>query len=417
LNVERWGWYSVGVNVALAGINLVVSLASGSLAVRAELVHNLVDLITAVAVLVGLKLATRKSSAFPYGLYKLENLITVILALMVFVTAYEVAREALQATPSAGQVNVWMVLGLGLALAIPLVFSRYELRAGREVNSPALIADAREYRVHVFTTGAALAALVSQWVGLRLDRAAALIIVIAILKTGWDLLLDGMRVLLDASLEPERLDTVRRILASDPRVAAVQWATGRNAGRFRFVEAGVTLRVSDLEKAGDTAARLEEAVRAAVPHIERALVHIEPLERAELRYAVPLADPGGQISEHFGEAPYFGLTVMRLADGAHLEEQVLRNPHGEVEKAKGIQVAEWLIGHKVDMVLVKESLHGKGPEYAFADAGVEIRMTSATTWAEALNAQEQPMGRVAQLAGSPPTAPGDGGQPTASRAS
>lgn len=89
------GLVLAGVNVVLAGISAGVAFASGSLAVGAQLVHNLVDLVTAVAVLVGLKLSTRKSKDFPYGLYKLENVIAVGLALMVFLSAYEIARDAL----------------------------------------------------------------------------------------------------------------------------------------------------------------------------------------------------------------------------------------------------------------------------------------------------------------------------------
>jgi divalent metal cation (Fe/Co/Zn/Cd) transporter len=84
--VERWGWYSIGVNIVLAGINLGIALASGSLAVEAEQVHNLVDLLSAIGMLIGLKLSTRKTNAFPYGLCKLENVIAVVLAGMTFVT-------------------------------------------------------------------------------------------------------------------------------------------------------------------------------------------------------------------------------------------------------------------------------------------------------------------------------------------
>jgi len=73
MNIERWGWYSIGVNIVLIAINAGIALASGSLAVEAEMVHNLVDLLTAVGVLIGLKLSTRKSKDFPYGLYKLEK--------------------------------------------------------------------------------------------------------------------------------------------------------------------------------------------------------------------------------------------------------------------------------------------------------------------------------------------------------
>ena len=98
MNIERWGWYSIGINVVLAAINLIIAAASGSLAVEAEMVHNIVDLLTAIGVLVGLKLSTRKSKVFPYGLYKLENVVAVVLAGMIFFTAYEIAHDAIFTT-------------------------------------------------------------------------------------------------------------------------------------------------------------------------------------------------------------------------------------------------------------------------------------------------------------------------------
>lgn len=108
------------------------------------------------------------------------------------------------------------------------------------------------------------------------------------------------------------------------------------------------------------------------------------MERTHLRYAVPLSEPGGTLSEHFGEAPYFGLVTLRLTDGAIEQQQVIANPYTEVEKAKGIQVAEWLVAQKVDVVLLKQSLRGKGPTYVFGDERVEMQETTATTLEEAL---------------------------------
>lgn len=383
-HVERWGWYSMGVNVVLAGINLVVTVASGSLAVRAEMVHNAVDFLTAVAVLIGLKLSTRKSKEFPYGLYKLENVITVALAVMIFVTAYEIARDALFTPAQVATVDPWMLGGVVVATLIPLVFSHFELRAGEAANSPALTADAKEYRAHVFTTGVVFAALLGQWFNLPLDRIAALVIVVAIGKTGWELLSDGMRVLLDASLEPDKLLEIREIILDEPTVAKLRWVTGRNAGRFRFVEAELTLRVQDLDKAEAVTRRIEEQIGQAVPHAERVLIHAEPMERTHLLYAAPLAEADGALSEHFGRAPYFALVTSRLADGVIEERQMLANPFVQVEKAKGIKVSEWLVDHKVDVVFVKESLRGKGPTYVFGDAAVEMRETDARTLEEAL---------------------------------
>jgi cation diffusion facilitator family transporter len=384
VKVERWGWYSVAVNIALVAINAVLAIASGSLAVRAEMVHNLVDLLTAIGVLVGLKLSTRKSKAFPYGLYKLENVITVVLAGMVFFTAYEIARDALLTSATHAEVDLWMLGGVVVATAIPLVFSHFELRAGRAANSPALIADAKEYRAHVFTTGTVFAALLAQRFNLPLDRFSALIIVVAIAKTGWDLLVDGMRVLLDASLDAETLLQIREIIIGEPAVAELKWVTGRNAGRFRFVETEIVLRVHELQKAEAITRHIESRVRQAVPFVERVLIHAEPMERTHLRYAVPLADPAGAISGHFGEAPYFALVRMSLAGGTIEEQQVLSNAFREEEKAKGIRVAEWLVALKADVVVVRESLRGRGPVYVFGDAGVEMEETLATTLSEAM---------------------------------
>lgn len=377
MNVIRWGWYSIAVNIVLAGLHTFVAVSSGSLAVMAEVVHNLVDMIGAVAVLAGLKLAGRKSADFPYGLYKVENLVAAGLAVMVFFSAYEIARNALLGPATEVHAAGWMVAVLILSGMLPLVFSHFELRAGKAANSPALIADAREYRVHAFTTGLALLALVSQWIGFALDRMAALLIVVAVVKTGWDLLRDAMRVLLDASLDADTLLQIRNTIAADPAVTALKWVTGHNAGRLRFVEAGVTLRTSAPGRAETAVQRIEASVRNAVPYVERVLIHIEAATSAQFRVAVPLADNAGTISPHFGDAPCFAVLTLDRGDGALAEQRMLANPHRGLAHAKGIRVAEWLLEQKVDVVLTHEDVNGKGPAYVLHDAGVELRRIDA----------------------------------------
>src|SRR5690606_5045780 len=126
--VVRWGWYSVAVNVALVGLHGAVAAASGSLAVTAELLHNFVDLASAAVVVVGLKLAMRKSRAFPYGLYKIENLVAAGIAVMIFLTAYEIASSVFVEAARLPRVDAWMLVFLVVTLAIPLVFSHAEMR-------------------------------------------------------------------------------------------------------------------------------------------------------------------------------------------------------------------------------------------------------------------------------------------------
>ena len=376
---ERTAWLSIAVNVVLTLLNMAIAAASGSLAVAAEMVHNLVDLVSAVAVLLGVKVSERKNRSFPYGLYKVENVVAIVISVLIFVTGYEIAKQALLTSERQATVTPLMLGGVALSAVIPLGFSIYEMKVGRALNSPSLMADAKEYRVHVFSSGMVLMALVGQMFGWSLDRVAALVIVLLIAKTGWELLRDGMRVLLDASLDTETLAQVRTIIEGEPSVAVLKSLTGRNAGRYRFLEAEVALRVQDLDRAHAITARMEQAVRSEVPHVERVMIHIEPLSRTRLRYAIPLADASGDISQHFGEAPYFALLVLSTADKKVERQEILLNPHSDVSTAKGIRVAEWLVEQKADVIMLKESLSGKGPEYVFRDAGVEMLPTYAAT--------------------------------------
>lgn len=203
-----------------------------------------------------------------------------------------------------------------------------------------------------------------------------------VVKTGWDLLADAMRVLLDASLDAKSLDEISKIVAADPAVSEITWITGRNAGRFRFVEAGVTLRPTERAKIEIAIARIEASVRAALPQVERVLLHLEPRASPRTLYAIPVADLAGAVSEHFGEAPYFAFVALDRMNGAIEEQHVRANPYRDEERAKGLRVAEWLTAQKVDRVVVPKSLEGKGPAYVFREAGVEVERSDARTVAD-----------------------------------
>lgn len=371
-SLEKWGWGSIGINIMLSMLNLVISIASGSLAVGAEMTHNLVDLTASIVLLIGLKISHRQSKDFPYGLYKVENFVAVVVSALIFFTAYEIAERAVSGSLGKVTVRSWMLLGVVLSAVTPLVFSSYQLRVGKKSNSPSLIASAQEYRTHVFSSGIVLAALVAQLTGVRIDRWAALCVVVFILKTGWELLRDGMRVLLDASLDSATLNEVNRIIESDPATVKVRTLTGRNSGRYRFMEAEVEFRVNDLREAHAVSERIEQAIRDKVPNVERVLIHYEPAARKNLRYAFPLATAAGKLSDHFGESPYFSFVTLSSADNTIERQEVVPNPYCHDEKAKGIKVAEWLVAQKIDKVFVKESLQGKGPEYVLANAGIQI---------------------------------------------
>lgn len=381
--ILRVAFYAFILNMGLTMLKAAVAFFAGSLAIVASAVDSATDSVGSLAVLCGLKLSTRKTKTFPYGLYKIENLISVFVALSIFVAGYEILKRAL--TPAASQPHITSgVIGwLSVCVVLTFVFGQYAIIMGNRSNSPALIAEGRHRQVDVFSSLIVLLAVLLDFLDVQLnlssitiDQIAAGLVVLFICHAGWELLSDGMRVLLDASLAPEILDKVRELIESEPMVTEIRRLTGRNAGRFRFLEAEVWLRTVDLKKAEKISLSIEKKIRRQVPRIERVLIHYQHHSPTYLSIAVPLENPAGKVSAHFGEAPYFAIVVVRTADGWIASQEITANPHAETPRAKGIYAAEWLVKQKVDVVFAKEDLRiKKGPAYVFADAGTECKIT------------------------------------------
>ena len=139
----------------------------------------------------------------------------------------------------------------------------------------------------------------------------------------------------------------------------------------------MAFRIRDLRRAHQRSVVIEGEIRKKFPYVARVLIHYEPEKKIRLRYAIPLAGPAGEVSGHFGEAPYFALVDIDLRQRAMVRQEVVANPHLDLTKGRGLKVAGFLLGYKPDAVVTREDLTGKGPGYVFAEAGVETVQTDA----------------------------------------
>lgn len=161
---------------------------------------------------------------------------------------------------------------------------------------------------------------------------------------------------------------------------------GRNAGRYRFLEAEIGVRSRSLDKAHQVSHVIESEIRSEIPFIERVLIHIEPVSRETVRIAVPLTDQTGTMSRHFWLAPYFALTKRHVKTGRILEQMIVANPFAGHPKGRGLEVAHWLLEQHVDAVVTPDDIREKGPGHALGDAGVAVILSEATTLAQAIEA-------------------------------
>ena len=373
----RVALYSLLVNAGLVAIKLALSFSTGSLSLAADAVHSFIDIIGSGALILGLVISQRKSGSFPYGMYKVENIVAVIIALLLFGTAYEIVYQALFSASEIHEFSGWVLVLVAALILVPFLFGRYEVRMGTQFNSPGLIADGKNFTADVLASTVVFFGLLGQYMQFPVDRIAAMIVAILIVKAGWGILVNGMRVLLDASIDTQTLDTIRSTILQDPAVVDVRKIMGRNSGRYMFVEADITLRTSGLERAHQISQRVEREIKRAVPNVDHTVLHYEPPDTTKVRYLVALADHRGSISDHFGEAPCFAIVDIDVLRRQVERTEVIANPHQQVVKGKGITVANFLVTFKPDIVVTREDLAGKGPGYVFAEAGIETIRTDA----------------------------------------
>jgi len=341
-----------------------------------------VDVLASLALILGLKISEKKSQSFPLGLYKVENLASIAISFLLFATAYEIVLEAVKKYAEPAHYPGFVLYAVAAIVPLPFLFGSFQIRVGEQTGSPSLIADGVQHKADVLTSALVFLALIAQSVAFPLDRIAAAIIALVIVKEGWEILVDGMRVLLDASVDAKTLEKIRALIMQAPEVASIKELVARNSGRYLFVQANLILRITDLKRAHLASERIESWIRRELPQVDRMLIHYEPSMQSSLRYASPLQDAQGTLGDHFGESPYFALVEIDLREMLLAKQEIVANPYKDLAKGKGLKVANFLLAYKPDVILSKESLAGKGPGYAFAEAGVETTQTEAKTLEE-----------------------------------
>ncbi|WP_226010684.1 cation diffusion facilitator family transporter [Halomicrobium salinisoli] len=284
--LRRVGLVILGVNLALAALKGAVYWTTGSLAVGSEAVNSLADAAYSLVIVAGLYLTTRPPDfEHPHGHERIEPFVSLFVAVGVFAAGGAILWRAGQSLLS-GDITVARgpaaVGVLALSAAAKYGLYRYCLSEGRDRNSPALIATAKDNRNDILTATAALVGVAGAALGAPvLDPLAALLVAVGILYTGVEIVRDNVDYLVGAA-PPEdlRVEILRRALAH-PDVEGAHDVIAHYVGP----EIDVSVHV---EVEGDRTLReahdIESAVVAsieALPEVDDAFVHVDPKELGE----------------------------------------------------------------------------------------------------------------------------------------
>lgn len=268
--------YSVGINLLLSLIKIAGGVVSGSAALTADGVHSLSDLAASLSVYVGIIISNKKYKLFPHGLYKVENLVALVSAFAIFFAGYEIAKDVLfeEATPIKNLPVALVVIGI--TVLITYLYSRWEKGKAIELNSPSLLADAEHIKTDFYTALVVLVGVLGQYFGYPMvEKIAVVIVVYFIFHSGFEILKEAIKVLLDASLDHETIDEIKQILEDESKVKEIKTVTGRNAGSFQFVQLDLKVDTDSLQEAHEIAHHIEEKIKTKMPFVEKVIIHYE----------------------------------------------------------------------------------------------------------------------------------------------
>jgi cation diffusion facilitator family transporter len=276
---------SIASNSALIVFKLAVGILSGSIAIISEALHSGSDLVAAIIAFYSVRKAAEPPDAHHhYGHEKVENLSGVIEALLIIAAAGVIIYEGILKIIDGPHLDhIWLGIAVMVTSGVVnLIVSRRVLYpVARRTQSAALEADAAHLLTDVYTSfgvaGGLLLVKITGWA--YFDPIAAIAVALLIIKTGYELVIQSTRVLLDQTLPEEELEIIRRCVTEHKGdlIYGYHKLRARQAGSRRHIDLHITVDESlTVAQAHETAEHIAADIRAAVPNAD-VLVHIEPV--------------------------------------------------------------------------------------------------------------------------------------------
>ncbi len=290
---------STTVATLLVFVKLTIGIASGSVAVLASAIDSLLDM----AVSMFNFFAIKKSEEDPddyyhYGKGKIQAIASVIEGTIITISGIYIIYVAIEKLIHGSETKLLTpsIMAMLFSIVVTYLLVKYLLRIARETDNLVIKADALHYKTDLWSNAAVLVAL-----GLvyltdlhAIDALFGLGIGVYIIYSAYEIIVEGVEILLDKSLDGKTVAQIGEIISNHPEVTSYHWLKTRTDGITNFVEFHMVLRPNMLlleahriaDEVEDRIMKLDTKRRWLItPHfdpyddedINRAMLHGTPL--------------------------------------------------------------------------------------------------------------------------------------------
>ena len=279
------------VNVVLLAFKFIAGILGHSAAMIADAVHSLSDFVTDLIVLIFVHISGKpQDKSHDYGHGKYETLALTIIGIALVIVAVGIFHngalriaawwrgDELQAP---GMLALWAAL---VSIILKELTYRYTIRNARNLDSPALEANACHHRSDALSSiGTAVGIGGAVLLGKRwavLDPLASVVVGAFIVKVAVELIIQGMRDLLEHSLPDDIEDEIMQIAQSEPDVIEPHDLRTRRIGNLYAIELHILMNGDiTLARAHDHADAIECRLKKRFGENTHVAIHMEPTDQ------------------------------------------------------------------------------------------------------------------------------------------
>lgn len=275
------------VNVFLTIIKIVFGVIGQSHSLISDGIHSLADLSTDLLVWFAARFTAMPADKdHPYGHARIETAFTVILALILIVTAGGImfdATQRLMDPSSLMQPTSFTLIVAFVSIVANEGLYQYTMAAAKEHRSGLLHANAWHHRSDAISSVVVLLGVAGSLLGfIYLDAIASILVALMVARIGWEQGKGAMMELIDTALEPKKVQRIRHVINDVEGVTDIHMLRTRRMGGNALVDVHVEVKPRLSVSEGH---QISEYVRVklinSITEVTDVTVHIDPEDDSE----------------------------------------------------------------------------------------------------------------------------------------
>ena len=271
----------IAANIILAAVKVAVGLLAGSVALVADGIHSISDMVTDIAVLLGIHFGSKQpDESHPYGHGRLETFAALFIgSALAIVGAAMIYRAAADIAAGKHFRPSFVVLFVALASVIvkELLYKMTKTVAIKS-HSSALYANAWHHRSDAFSSVAVVIGFVSIRFGFNYgDQMAAGAVGLMIILVAIQIIGDCLRELTESAVDQDTIEHIKGIVNANSSIRQWHRLRTRTVGREVFLDLHILVDPNlSIAAAHEIAESLENALHEQITQPVNITVHIEP---------------------------------------------------------------------------------------------------------------------------------------------